>query len=302
MVADCEFERIGFIGLGVMGAPMATNLLRAGFELFVCDRNPLARVALQEAGAQEAPTPAATAQAAQLVITMLPDTPDVEEVLFGLEGVVDGARNGLVVVDMSSSSPVATRRFASELAARGMALIDAPVSGGRAGAESGQLSIMAGGRADVFERCRPVLQRLGRTVVHLGESGAGQTTKACNQLLIACMMLGIAEAMTLAEKSGLDLAQVREVLMGGAAGSRLLELSGQRMLERAFDPGLRVTLHLKDLRAAFSAADELGVALPGTALASELLAVLRNTGRGHLDHAALIDVVRELSGVPTAKA
>ena len=162
MVADCEFERIGFIGLGVMGAPMATNLLRAGFELFVCDRDPLARAALQEAGAQEAPTPAATAQAAQLVITMLPDTPDVEEVLFGLEGVVDSAREGLVVIDMSSISPVGTRRFASELEARGMALIDAPVSGGRAGAESGQLSIMAGGQTDVFERIRPVLERLGR--------------------------------------------------------------------------------------------------------------------------------------------
>ena len=229
---------------------------------------------------------------------MLPDTPDVERVIFGEAGLLEGLGTAQVVIDMSSISPPATRSFAARLDAQGVTMLDAPVSGGRAGAEAGTLSIMVGGPKDAFERCKPVLGAMGRTIVHLGPAGSGQTAKACNQLLIANTLLGITEAMLLAEKSGLDLAQLQSVLMGGAAGSRLLELLGPRMLERRFDDGFRSTLHLKDLRAAFAAADDLGVALPGTALSAQLIGILRNTGRGELDHSALIDVIREMSGTP----
>jgi 2-hydroxy-3-oxopropionate reductase len=287
--------RVGFIGLGVMGRPMAANLLKAGFPLAVHDLNRSAVGALVAQGAVDAGSIAGVA-AADVVVTMLPDTPDVESVLFGSPGLAQSMRAGSTLIDMSSISPVATRRFAAALAERGIAMLDAPVSGGFQGAEAGTLSIMVGGEAEALERSRPVLQAMGKTINHIGPSGAGQVCKVCNQVAVAINIQAVAEAMTLAKKNGVDPAKVRDALLGGFARSTALDLHGKRVLDDNFAAGFRVNLQRKDLRLALETGAATGTPLPATALIQELYGILAATGRGDLDNSSLALLMQEFSG------
>ena len=280
-------ERIGFIGLGIMGRPMARNLLAAGFPLSVHSRSAPPVDELVGEGATRAEGPAAVAAASDIVITMLPDTPDVEQVLLGPGGVLEGAAEGALVVDMSSIDPGPTRAFAERLAAGGLAMLDAPVSGGERGAIDGALSIMVGGPDHAFARAMPVFEALGRSIVHVGPAGAGQVCKACNQLVVAATIEAVAEALSLAERSGVDAAKVREALLGGFAGSKILEVHGQRMLDRTFDPGFRIRLHRKDARIVNDAAAEIGSPVPAFAVVTDQLQRAIEAGDGERDHSAL---------------
>ncbi len=291
-----QTTRVGVIGLGIMGKPMARNLLRAGYRLTVHNRSRAPVEELVRLGAADGGSPKGVGEASDVVITVLPDTPDVEQVVFGPEGLVEGMRPGSVLIDMSTISPAATRVFAERLRERGIAMLDAPVSGGQRGAEEGTLAIMVGGEEEVFEACRPLLEVLGRHIVYLGPNGAGQVCKACNQIVVALTLQAVAEALVLAERAGVDPAKVREALLGGFAYSRILELHGQRMLEGNFTPGFRVALHHKDLRLALEAGRAYRVPLPATALVHELLGALVAAGQGGLDHAALALLARRLAG------
>ena len=280
-------DRIGFIGLGIMGKPMARNLLAAGFDLTVHSRSSEPVDELVAAGATGGSDPAAVASASDITITMLPDTPDVEMVLVGSPGVIEGAAPGSLVIDMSSIDPGATRTMAAAFDARGIAMLDAPVSGGERGAIDGTLSIMVGGTDDAFRRAAPIFDALGKNVVHIGPSGAGQVAKACNQLVVAATIEAVAEALLLAERSGVDAAKVREALLGGFAGSKILEVHGQRMLDRSFAPGFRIRLHRKDARIVEEAAAATGTPIPSFAVVAEQLQRAVDAGEGELDHSGL---------------
>jgi 2-hydroxy-3-oxopropionate reductase len=287
-------ERVGFIGLGIMGAPMARHLVAAGFPLTVHSRSPGPVDALVEAGAARASSPAELARASDVVVTMLPDTPDVEHVMLGDDGVMAGAAAGSLVIDMSTIDPGPTRAVAEQLAARGVEMLDAPVSGGERGAIDGTLSIMVGGSDGAFTRAMPVLQAMGKNIVHVGPSGAGQITKACNQLVVAATIEAVAEALVLAERSGVDAAKVREALMGGFAGSKILEVHGQRMLDHAFEPGFRARLHRKDARIILDAAQAAGSPIPAfRVVAAQLDRLVDDADRGDLDHSALFTLLAE---------
>ena len=255
-------ERVGFIGLGIMGAPMARHLLAAGFPLTVHSRSSGPVDALVEAGAARAESPAELARASDVVVTMLPDTPDVERVMIGDDGVIAGAAAGSLAIDMSTIDPGPTRAIAEQFATHDVEMLDAPVSGGERGAIDGTLSIMVGGSDAAFARAKPILEAMGKNIVHVGPSGAGQITKACNQLVVAATIEAVAEALVLAERSGVDAAKVREALLGGFAGSKILEVHGQRMLDRAFEPGFRARLHRKDARIVLDAAQAAGSPIP----------------------------------------
>lgn len=287
--------RVGFVGLGIMGKPMARNLLRAGYPVTVHNRSRPPVDELVAEGAADGGSPRGVAEQSEVVITMLPDTPDVEQVTFGPQGLVEGLRPGSVLVDMSTISPVATRSIAARLRERGVEMLDAPVSGGQRGAEEGTLSIMVGGDPQTFERVRPLFQALGKSVVHVGPVGAGQVCKACNQVVVALTLQAVAEALVLAERNGVDPARVRQALLGGFAGSRILEVHGQRMLEGNYQPGFRVRLHHKDLRIALETGRSAGVPMLGTALVHELLGAVVARGWGDLDHSALARLVGELA-------
>lgn len=289
-------DQLGFIGLGIMGRPMALNLKRAGAALYVYARRAESLTPLTAAGAIACASPAEVARQADVVFTMVSDTADVEQVILGGDGVIEGARAGSVVVDMSTISPAATRRMAARLAERGIAMLDAPVSGGEQGAIDGALSIMAGGPAAAFERVRPWFERLGRNIVHIGESGAGQVCKACNQVVIGHTLTGVGEALLLARASGVDPARVREALLGGFAQSRVLEVHGRRMLEGDYAPGFKARLHQKDMRIVLEAAAELGIALPGAAVFAQYVNALIGRGLGELDSAAIHRVQVDLCG------
>ena len=280
-------DRIGFIGLGIMGKPMATNLLAAGLDLTVHSRSPGPVDELVDAGATRASGSAEVAAASDVTITMLPDTPDVEHVLTGSGGVFEGAAPGSLVIDMSSIDPAPTRAMAETFAARDVAMLDAPVSGGERGAIDATLSIMVGGDDAAVQRAMPLFQALGKTIVHVGPSGAGQVTKACNQLVVAATIEAVAEALLLAERSGVDPAKVREALLGGFAGSKILEVHGQRMLDRTFDPGFRIRLHRKDARIVEEAAAATGTPIPSFAVVADQLQRAVDDGDGELDHSAL---------------
>jgi 2-hydroxy-3-oxopropionate reductase len=280
-------ERIGFIGLGIMGEPMAMNLVAAGFELTVHSRSPGPVDELVAAGAKRAASPREVAAASDVTITMLPDTPDVEQVLLGSDGVRDGAASGSLVIDMSSIDPGPTRTIATALAERGVAMLDAPVSGGERGALDGTLSIMVGGGAAAFDRATPIFDVLGANVVHVGGSGAGQVAKACNQLVVASTIEAVAEALLLAERAGVDPVKVREALLGGFAGSKILEVHGQRMLDRTFDPGFRIRLHRKDARIVEAAAADTGSPIPAFAVVAGQLQRAVDAGDGERDHSGL---------------
>ena len=279
-----------------MGRPMAKNLLKAGFRLRVHNRSRGPVEELAALGAVAAASPADAARDADAVITMLPDSPDVQQVVAGPSGVMEGLRPGGILIDMSTISPAVTRELAEQLGRRGIHMLDAPVSGGEKGATEGTLSIMVGGDPAVFEACRPIFEALGKHIVHVGPIGAGQIAKACNQIVVAGTLQAVSEALTLAERAGVDPARVRQALLGGFAYSRILELHGQRMLEGNFRPGFKVRLHRKDLGIALATGREVGVPLLATALVNELLAALEARGRGEWDHSALATLVRELSG------
>jgi 2-hydroxy-3-oxopropionate reductase len=290
-------ERIGFIGLGVMGRPMAHNLLRAGFDLTVHSRSPAPVDDLVSAGAARAVAPDELGASVDVVLTMLPDTAAVEEVLFGDRGVHDVVRAGSLVIDMSTMHPSAARRFAEAFAGRDVAMLDAPVSGGERGAIDGTLSVMVGGPAEAFERALAILRILGENVTHVGPSGAGQVAKAANQLIVGSTIQAVAEALVLAAKAGVDPSKVREALKGGFAGSKILEVHGLRMLEGNFTPGFRSVLHRKDARIVLETAEELGSSVPAFAVAADAFERLVDAGRGDLDHAALVTLLEETSGV-----
>jgi 2-hydroxy-3-oxopropionate reductase len=283
--------RVGFVGLGIMGRPMARHLLDAGLPLTVHSRSAGPVDELAAAGAARAAAPAEVAAASDVVITMLPDTPDVEQVLFGADGVAAGAAAGSLVIDMSSIDPIPTRAFAERLAAGGVAMLDAPVSGGERGAIDAALSIMVGGDAAAFDRARPLFELMGRSIVHVGPSGAGQTAKACNQLVVAATIEAVAEALVLAERAGVDPAKVREALLGGFAGSKILEVHGQRMLDRAFDPGFRARLHRKDARIVLDTAKQVGAPVPSFEAVARQLDELVDSGGGELDHSGLFTLL-----------
>jgi 2-hydroxy-3-oxopropionate reductase len=290
-------DRVGFIGLGIMGKPMAMNLLDAGYPLTVHSRSagPVDEVVAR--GATRASGAAEVAAASDVTITMLPDTSDVELVLTGAGGVLDGASAGALVIDMSSIDPAPTRAMAEAFAKRDVAMVDAPVSGGERGAIDGTLSIMIGGERDAVARAMPIFEVLGKTIVHVGPSGAGQVTKACNQLVVAATIEAVAEALLLAERSGVDPGKVREALLGGFAGSKILEVHGQRMLDRAFDPGFRIRLHRKDARIVENAARTTGTPIPSFAVVAAQLQRALDDGDGELDHSGLyVELERMPSG------
>lgn len=288
--------RVGFVGLGIMGKPMARNLVRAGFDVTVFSRSPGPVEELVAEGARRATSLADLAAARDVVITMILDSPDVEAVVLGPDGILDHAHPGTLIVDMSTVRPETARRVAAAAAARSCGALDAPVSGGDVGAREGTLSIMVGGDAADLERARPVLETLGTTIEHVGPAGAGQTVKAANQLIISGTLAVLAEAVVLLEACGVDPTTALRVLDGGMAQSRILERKGPQMVERRFDPGFRVDLHLKDMGIVLDAARERSVAVPVAGLVTQLLAALAATGRGTLDHSALFLLAEELSG------
>ncbi len=281
-------ERIGFIGLGVMGRPMAENLIRAGFRLTIQSRTRARAEDVAKLGAKIVENAAAVAAESDVVISMVPDTSDVELVYFGPGGVLESTRPGHLFIDMSTVSPAFARRLTNETRRLGADALDAPVSGGEVGARDGNLSIMVGGSAASLERARPLFQVMGHSIVHMGEAGAGQITKACNQVVVALTIEAVGEAFTLAEKAGVDRVKMRQALLGGLAQSRVLEVHGQRMLDRNFEPGFRLRLHRKDLTIALEAAQEGAVALPHTALMHDQMNHLVMQGRGELDHSAIL--------------
>jgi 2-hydroxy-3-oxopropionate reductase len=296
-------ETVGFIGLGVMGKPMAKNLIKAGHRLVVHSRTRASVDEVAAAGATAAASPADVARQASFVITMLPDTSDVELVLTGPNGVLAALPPGAIVADMSSISPDATKRLAAAVAGKGGSMLDAPVSGGEIGAINATLSIMVGGDEAAFARARPVFEAMGSAerIVHIGPSGAGQVCKICNQVAIGGALAGVSEAFALARKAGVDASRVRQALLGGFASSRVLEVHGERMLNANYKPGFRTKLYQKDLRLANEAAAANGVAMPGTALVAQLVNALVASGGGDLDYSALGTVLFELAGVQVAE-
>ncbi len=290
--------KIGFIGLGVMGTPMAEHLLRAGHQLFVHTRSKLPP-SIAESHAMQCPNGRSVAENADVVFTMVPDTPDVQAVLFGADGLAEGlAKQGSVrktVVDMSSISPIATKAFAQKINALGADYLDAPVSGGEVGARNATLSIMVGGEQQVFDRIRPLLELMGKNITLVGGNGDGQTAKVANQIIVALNIEAVAEALLFAARAGADPARVRQALLGGFASSKVLEVHGERMVQRTFDPGFRIQLHQKDLNLALSSARELGVALPNTATAQELFNSCVAHGGKAWDHSAMVRALEKMS-------
>lgn len=287
--------QIGFIGLGIMGKPMAAHLVKAGHTVHVCDvvEEPVKYIC--SLGGKACTCCREVAQKSEIIIIMVPDTPDVEKVLFGPDGLCEGLKPGQIVVDMSSISPIATKDFAKRLAAMGVKMLDAPVSGGQVGAEQATLSIMVGGPADLFDQIKPLFQLMGKNIVHVGGHGDGQTAKVANQIVVALTIEAVSEALLFASKAGADPARVREALMGGFAHSRILELHGERMIKRTFNPGFRIRLHQKDLNLALSSARSLGLSLPNTATAQELFNAVSAQGGIDLDHSAMVLALEKLA-------
>jgi 2-hydroxy-3-oxopropionate reductase len=288
-------DTIGFIGLGIMGRPMAHNLLKASFPLVVQNRHPEVTEEFLAAGAQAIALPRDIAASCNVVITMLPGPAQVEEVLVGAGGVIEGAHAGLVAIDMSTIAPVVASTLAARLTGHGVNLLDAPVSGGDKGAIDGTLSIMVGGEEAAFSRCMPIFEALGQTIVHVGGSGAGQVVKACNQIVVALVIEAVSEALVLGSKAGVDPAKILQVLGGGLAANRVMELRGAGMLAHDFTPGGRVRFHHKDLGFALETARRFGVSLPATALVDQMFASLEARGSGDLDHSALLTCVEDLA-------
>jgi 2-hydroxy-3-oxopropionate reductase len=287
--------KIGFIGLGIMGRPMAGHLQAAGHDLLILQhRSPLPRE-LVETGATACSSAREVAQRSDIVILMLPDTPDVERVLFAENGIAAGLTAGKIVVDMSSIDPIATRGFAERIAGVGCDYVDAPVSGGEVGAKNAALTIMCGGNEAAFDRLKPLFELMGKNITRVGEAGAGQVAKVANQIIVALNIEAVSEALVFAAKAGVDPAKVREALLGGFASSRVLEVHAERMINRTFDPGFRIELHQKDLNLALGSARAMGMALPNTALTQQLFSACVARGGKGLDHSALVQAIEALA-------
>ena len=291
--------KIGFIGLGIMGAPMALHLVNAGHEVTYVKRSKV-NAEIAASAAQGVATAKEVAQAADVIILMLPDTPDVQAVLFGENGVAEGLSKGKTVIDMSSISPIETKVFAEKIAALGCDYLDAPVSGGEVGAKAASLTIMVGGTEEAFAKAKPLFEKMGKNITHVGGVGDGQTTKVANQIIVALNIAAVGEALLFASKAGADPAKVRQALMGGFAASRILEVHGERMIKRTFNPGFRIGLHQKDLGLALAGAKSMGVALPQTAGAAQLMQVCAAQGWDQLDHSALVKSLELMAHHPVA--
>lgn len=286
--------KIGFIGIGIMGAPMACHLLDAGHEVAVNSRSAI-RQEILDKGAREVSSAKEAAQMGDVIFIMVPDTPDVEKVLFGENGVAEGLSKGKIVIDMSSISPVETKQFAEKINALGCKYLDAPVSGGEVGAKAGTLTIMVGGDQATFDKIKPLFELMGQNITLVGGNGDGQTCKVANQIIVALTIEAVGEALLFASKAGADPAKVREALMGGFASSKILEIHGERMIKRTFDPGFRIELHQKDLNLALSNARKLHMSLPNTATAQELFNSVAAQGDIGLDHSAMVLALEKLA-------
>ncbi len=286
--------KLGFIGLGIMGSPMASHLVNAGHQVFINTRSKVPEI-LESSAAIQCDSPKEVASKAGIIFTMVPDTPDVEKVLFGADGVAAGLTKGKIVVDMSSISPIATKEFAKKINELGCDYLDAPVSGGELGAKNASLSIMVGGEEKIFEKVKPVFELMGKNINLVGGNGDGQTAKVANQIIVALNIEAVAEALLFASKAGADPAKVRQALMGGFASSKILEVHGERMVKRTFDPGFRIELHQKDLNLALNSARSLGVSLPNTATAQELFNACSAHGGKAWDHSAMVRALEKLA-------
>lgn len=286
---------VGFIGLGVMGKPMARNLLQASYPLVVHNRSrgPVEELAAE--GAKPAFSPAEVAAQVEVVITCLPDSPDVESVALGSEGIIEGLREGGIYVDMSTISPVTTKKIADALAAKGAQMLDAPVSGGQEGAINGTLSIMVGGSKEAFEKCRPLFEAMGRKVTHVGDTGAGQVVKACNQIVVSMTLTAVAEALVLGSKAGVDPEKIVEAISGGAARCWALEQRAPWMIQHRFEPGFKAAYHHKDLGIAMDTARAFEVSLPASGLVYQLYGAMKAMGRGDRDHSAIVTLIEDLA-------
>ena len=288
-------ERVGFIGLGIMGGPMARNLMEAGYELTVQNRSPEKAEELGEAGATVAATPGEAAENSDVIITMLPDSPQVREIVAGEDGVLEGISQGSLLIDMSTISPVVTEELAEAVKQKGASMLDAPVSGGDVGAIEGTLSIMVGGEEADFERAKPLFGAMGKTVTYVGPVGAGQVTKAANQIVVALTIEAVSEALVLGSAGGVSPEKILEVLSGGLAGNKVMEVKREKFLSHTFEPGFRSELHHKGLGIALAAGREYGVVLPVTAVVDQMLLSMRRKGWGGEDHSALLRIIEDLS-------
>lgn len=288
--------KIGFMGLGLMGRPMALNLIKGGHDLIVWARRPAATAPLVAAGARTAADPAALAGEVDLVITVVADAPDVRALLLGPSGVCEGAKSGLLAIDMSTILPAAARQIGDDLKTHGIDFLDAPVSGGEPGAIAGSLTIMVGGSPEGFDKARPAFECLGKTITHIGTSGAGQVAKAANQILTGVGVLAVAEALNFAKRHDVDPAKVRDALLGGSAYSRILENHGKRMLAHDFKPGFKSWMHQKDMNIVMQSAHRLGISLPASAAAAQMFNAMVGSGLGEADSTAMIALLEKLSG------
>jgi 2-hydroxy-3-oxopropionate reductase len=293
-------SKVGFVGLGIMGKPMAANLMKGGHTLYLYSRSGVA-AELTAAGGTACGSAKEVAQKADIVITMVPDTLDVEKALFGANGVAEGLSAGKIVIDMSSISPFDTKAFAERINQLGCEYVDAPVSGGEVGAKNAALTIMVGANENTFEKVKPLFELMGKNITLVGGNGAGQTCKVANQIIVALNIEAVAEALLFASKAGADPAKVRQALMGGFASSRVLEVHGERMIKRTFDPGFRIELHQKDLNLALATARKLGVSLPNTATAQELFNACQARGGGKWDHSAMVKALEALADFQVAR-
>lgn len=289
--------KVGFIGLGIMGKPMSKNLLKAGYELVVLDKNQIVVEELVSAGATKAETPKEVAEQADIIITMLPNSPHVKEVVLGENGIIEGAKSGSVVVDMSSIAPLVSRELAVKLAEKGVEMIDAPVSGGEPKAIDGTLSVMVGGKQEVFDQCYPIMKAMAGSVVLTGSVGAGNVTKLANQIIVALNIAAMSEALVLASKAGVEPELVYQAIRGGLAGSTVLDAKAPLVMDRKFDPGFRINLHIKDLNNVLETSHELGVPLPLTAAVMEMMQALKVDGLGEADHSSLVKYYEKMANV-----
>jgi 2-hydroxy-3-oxopropionate reductase len=294
-------SNIGFIGLGIMGKPMAGHLIKGGHTLFLNSRSGVPQE-MTAAGGKACASPKEVAQKSEIIITMVPDTPDVEKVLFGANGLAEGLSKGKIVIDMSSISPIETKRFARRVNELGCEYVDAPVSGGEVGARNAALTIMVGASQPTFDKVKPVFELMGKNITLVGGNGDGQTCKVCNQIIVALNLEAVSEALVFAAKAGADPAKVRQALMGGFAASRILEVHGERMIKRTFNPGFRIELHQKDLNLALAGARAMGMSLPNTATAQELFNSCVADGGAKWDHSAIVRALEKMANQEVAKA
>jgi len=294
-------KKIGFVGLGIMGKPMARNLLKAGYSLIVYDIRPEPVKELGDAGAETVSSSMEAAEKSEIIITMLPDSPDVEDAVLGKDGILEGIKSGSIFIDMSSISPMVSKRIAMKIEKKGARMLDAPVSGGEPGAVAGTLAIMVGGPEDVFKECEPILKVMGKSVVRVGEIGAGNFTKLANQIIVAINIEAFSEALVLGMKAGVDPENLYNAIRGGLAGSNALDAKVPVILNGNFKPGFRIRLHLKDLNNALDTAKDLNVPLPVTALVQQMLKALIVDGKGDSDHSAICNFIEKLSGVDVRK-